>query len=318
MKVLISGSSGYLGRIAVSYLAARGFEIIGIDICKSESRNAGELFRFYTCNTTDRKSVREIFACEQPDAVLDFACTMNRVRSRSMEFDMDVGGSYNLIEVSRQTASVRKFIYSSSAAIYGPAGRKEPCLDETVALRPGKYRYGINKRLVEQMLSPGNGNNQMRTVALRICTVVGPQYSKPKSVVSILLRLPFLPASFRHTRVQFLHEDDFTELIGLVLEDENIEGIFNLAPDSCTVVGDVVDAARFYRFPCSALQPVMWVLWNLRLLNLQPAGLGYCLYPVVLDPSRLVCRYNYRFRYTSTESFLLTKENNSLPAGARF
>lgn len=318
MKVLITGSSGYLGRLAVSHLAERGWDVTGLDMKKAEDQQEGEHFRFYPCNSTDRNYIRELFEGEQPEAVLHFACTMSSVRSRRREFEMDVGGSLNVIEAARQTPSVRKFIYSSSAAIYGPAGRSETWLDESVPLMPGKYRYGINKRLVEQMLIRSADTNGFHAVALRICTVVGPGYSKPKSVVSILMRMPVLPESFRHTRVQFIHEEDFTRMIELVLEDRDIEGVFNLAPDSCTIVGDVVPPKRFRRFPCSALKPVMWALWNLRLINLQPAGLGYCLYPVVLNPAKLAARYNYSFRHSSTESFVLTKETNRIPADAKF
>ena len=318
MKVLVTGSSGYLGRIAVSHLAARGWEITGIDVRRSDDQQELKNFRFYPCCSTDRKSLLQIFSCEQPDAVLHFACTMSSVRNRKREFELDVEGSFNVIETARQTQSVKKIVFSSSAAIYGPSGRKDLWLDETVSLNPGKYRYGINKRLVEQMLFRENGNNGMHAVSLRICTVVGPRYSKPRSVVSILMRMPFLPVSFRSSRVQFIHEDDFTDLVERVLEDRDIEGIYNLASDSFTVVEDVVPPERFHRFPCAALWPVMWVLWNLRLLNLQPAGLGYCLYPVVLDPKRLAGRYTDRFRYSSTESFLMTREKNCLPVDARF
>lgn len=318
MKVLVTGSSGYLGRLAVSHLVSRGCEVIGLDVRKPEDQQEGGEFRFYMCNSTDRGSLLALFSRERPEAVLHFACTMSSVRNRKKEFEMDVCGSLNVIDAARQTPSVRKFIYSSSAAIYGPAGRNEIWLDESVPLMPGKYRYGLNKRLVEQRLMCGNGVQDFHAVALRICTVVGPRYSKPKSVVSILIRMPFLPESFRQTRVQFIHEDDFTGMIELVLGDHDIEGVFNLAPDSCTVVGDVVPAARFHRFPCTVLKPVLWVLWNLRMLNLQPAGLGYCLYPVVLNPAKLAARYNYSFRHSSTESFLLTRENNRIPAGAKF
>ncbi len=318
MKVLVTGSSGYLGSLAVSHLTAKGCEVIGLDIKRPETKVDGESFRFYQCKSTDSSYVREIFSHEQPDTVLHFACTMNRLRSRKEEFGMDVGGSLNVIDAARKTGSVRKFVFSSSAAICGPAGRHDLWLDETEPLKPGNYTYGLNKRLVEQMLFRENGSHPMRPVSLRICTVVGPRYSKPKSVVSILLRLPFLPASFRKTTVQFLHEDDFNELLSLVMDDADIEGVFNLAPDSCSVVSDIVPASRFHRFPCSVLRPVIWVLWNLRMVNLQPAGLGFCLYPVVLDSKRLTRRYDYCFRYSSTESFLLTKERNSLPANARF
>ncbi len=319
MRVLITGSSGYLGMLTVNHLLERGHDVAGLDIRNNTySTSLNGNFRFYNCDIADRRRVEEVISDEQPEAILHFACTYNSVRNRKKEYDIDVGGTVNVIESSRRTPSVKKFVFSSSASIYGPVRRSEQWLNETVPVNPGKYRYGINKKLNEQNILSGNGNECFSVTSLRICTVVGPHYYRPRSVVSILIRLPFLPSSFRNTRVQFMHEDDFTELIARVTEESDIDGLYNLGPDSCTVVGDVVPAGRFHNFPCQILKPLMWLLWNLHLVNLQPAGLGYCLYPVVMDTSRLAGRFNYHFRYTSTEAFLATCEKNSLPPGSRF
>lgn len=317
MKVLITGSAGYLGTVILNHLSSSGYETVGLDLNES-AEGQGAAGRFYRCDITDRQAVSRIIAGECPEAVLHFAGTTNRVRSRKKEYEIDIGGSRNLIEAARQTPSVRKFIYSSSAAVYGATSRKEQWLDESVQVNPGRYRYGINKKLTEEMLFSANGISDLSVTALRICTVVGPLYSRPRSVVSILMRLPVLPASFRDTRVQFMHEEDFAELIVRILEEKEICGVYNLAPDSCTVVSEVVPEERFRRFPCRLLLPVMWLLWHLRVVNLQPAGLNYCLYPVVLDATRLAQRVDYHFRFTSSEAFLATVRKNRIPAGVKF
>lgn len=316
MKVLVTGSAGYLGRVFLNHLSSRGYETVGLDINNSGAKD-GAADRFYVCDITDRLRIIEIFSSERPDAVVHFASTFHRVRDREKEYAIDIGGSRNLFEAAHLTSSVRKFIYSSSAAVYGASRREKMWLDETDPVNPGGYRYGINKKLTEEMLFSGNGKADLQVVSLRLCTVVGPLYSRPGSVVSILLRLPVLPSSFRNTRLQFMHEEDFAEITGRMLE-ENVEGLFNMAPDSCTVVGDVVPPGRFRHFPCRLLIPVMWILWHLRLCNLQPAGFGYCLYPVVMDSTKLLRRFDYNFRYSSSEAFLDAKTCNMVPAGARF
>jgi len=319
MRVLITGSSGYLGKLALNHLLERGHDVAGLDIRNNEYHSSSNgNFRFYNCDVSDRERVDQIISNEQPEAILHFACTYNSLRNRKKEYDIDVGGTVNVIESARRTPSVKKFVFSSSASIYGPVRRNEQWLNETVPVNPGKYRYGINKKLIEQEIFSGNGFAGLSVISLRICTVVGPHYSRPRSVVSILIRLPFLPASFRNTRVQFIHEEDFTELIGRVTEESEINGLYNLGPDSYTVVSDVVPPGRFHSFPCQVLKPVMWLLWNLHLVNLQPAGFGYSLNPVVIDSSRLAGKFNYQFRYTSTEAFLATCEKNSLPPGTLF
>lgn len=158
----------------------------------------------------------------------------------------------------------------------------------------------------------------LQIISLRVCTVVGPVYYKSRTVVSLLIRMPYLPEAFRHKRVQFMHEEDFVNIIRKVICDSEIEGIFNLASDSFSVVGEVVRDKRYISIPLSGLKPILWLLWNLRILNLQPVSLKYCLYPVLLDPSKLSRRYGYRFRHSSSESFTGTLDNYRLPADTRF
>lgn len=84
------------------------------------------------------------------------------------------------------------------------------------------------------------------------------------------------------------------------------------------MVGEVVGDRRYISIPQSGLKSILWVLWNLRILNLQPVSLKYCLYPVIPDPSKLARRYEYGFRHSSSESFTGTVDNNLLPADMSF
>jgi len=318
MCILITGSSGYFGRIVVRDLISNGYRVVGIDIRRDPEQTEGEQFRFYDCCITDRKKLKEIFEREQPTDVLHFACTFNKVRDRKREYEIDVGGSINVLETSNETHSVRRLIYSSSAAIYGAGNHNGLWISETEPVNPGRYRYGVNKRLIEEAFFSTNRRAGLQIVSLRVCTVVGPVYSKPRSVVSILIRMPVLPESFRKKKVQFMHEEDFVRIIREIIRDNDIEGIFNCAADSFSVVGEVVPGKRYINIPVTGLKPLLWVLWNLRILNLQPVSLRYCLYPVLLDPTRLAKRYGYSFRYSSSESFADTVRNNRLPADAKF
>ena len=318
MSILITGSSGYFGRIMTSYLVECGIRVIGINLAKNPQINEGELFRFYRCSVTDREKLKEIFKAEQPSAVFHFAATFNKVRDARKEYETDVGGSINVMQVADGTPSVKKLIYSSSATVYGASPCNCSWLDENTPLNPGKYRYALIKRTVEQAWFSAEKRDDLHIISLRICTVVGPSYAKPKSVVSIMLRLPWFPADFMNRKVQFIHEEDFKLLMHKILDDNEIEGIFNLAADSYSVVSEVVPRKKCIPFPVSALKPVMWILWHLRLVNLQPASLSYTMYPVVINPLKLVRRFRYRFRYSSSESFTSVRERNMIPAGARF
>lgn len=318
MSILITGSSGYFGRLMTSHLVGCGIRVIGIDVREDPESREGEFFRFYRCCITDRQRLKEIFDIEQPAEVLHFAATFNRVRDARREYEIDVGGSINVFEAAERTPSVRKLIYSSSASIYGASPSNRPWLDENCSLKPGKYRYALIKRAVEQAYFSLEKREDIHVISLRVCTVVGPFYSKPGSVVSLMLRLPWFPKTFMDRKVQFMHEEDFVLLMHKILDDNEIEGIFNLAADSYSVVSEVVPRKRCIPFPVSALKPLMWILWHLRLVNLQPASISYSIYPIVINPLKLISRFGYRFRYSSSESFTSVREHNMIPADARF
>lgn len=318
MKILVTGSSGYLGRLLVRDLVRSGISVAGIDIRADPRQEPDNHFVFYNTCVTDKPALRDIFLKERPDVVIHFACTFNRVRSRKREAEIDLGGSSNIIELSNEITTVRKIIFSSSAAIYGGHKRPSMWLDENDPLKPGKYRYGLNKKLIEHSLFNSERRDDLHVISLRICTVVGPTYFKPGSVVSLLIRWPWFPRSLRHNKVQFMHEEDFTALLSHVIADDGIEGSYNFSTDSYSVVSEIAPGKRYVSFPVAGLKPVLWLLWNLRLLNLQPAGLTYALHPVLLNPARLVSRFGYRFRYSSSEAFLDTLQHNSLPSGSRY
>ncbi len=313
MKVLITGSSGSLGGMIVSNLIAKKISVIGLDIKESAENNPGEYFRFYNCSITDREGLEDIFNREQPTHVIHLACTFNKVRDRQKEHDIDVGGSANILEICDKTRSVGQLVYSSSTAAYGAHKDNPEWIKETNPLRPGKYRYGINKKIIEDVYSNTPVRDDLRIVFCRICTVIGPTYNKPASIISILLKLPRLPVFVKENKIQFMHTDDFVSLISLILSDDRISGIFNLAPDNYAVVKDLVPGKKYIRIPVSLISIGLGILWHLKILNLEPAAIKASIYPILLDPSKIISRFIYKFKYSSAETFEDIKTHNRIP-----
>lgn len=318
MKVLITGSSGLLGRILSSHLVSQGIKVVGLDIKASKEPLSSDYFHFYNCCITDRDRLESIFDVEHPTHVVHFACTFNKVRDPEKEYKIDIGGSRNVLEVVNRTPSVRQLVYSSSAAAYGGHPGCDRWLTESDPLKPGGYRYGINKKLIEEAFFGMPARENLHIVTLRICQVVGPAFDKPKSAVSILIKLPWLPRFSRKNKLQFLHSDDFTALVERVLFDKEIEGIFNLAPDSYEVVEELVGKKTYLHVPLELLTGTARVLWNLKILNIQPESLTLTIFPTLLDPARIQERYGYHFRYSTKEAFEDTVARNKIPKEALF
>ncbi len=312
MKVLITGSSGSFGTIIAKSLIAKKIPVIGIDIREPDVNCFGAYFKFYKCCITDKNSLRSIFSNENPDRVIHFACTFNRVRDRKREYEIDVVGSKNIIDISNEILSVKQLIYSSSALAYGGNSDNPDWLSEDHPLRPGKLRYGLNKKQIEEIYSGTHVRKDLNINLVRVCTVVGPSFCKPASVVYILMKWSWLPYFYKENKVQFLHTEDFISLIHLIISDDQIKGVYNIAPDTCSVVKDLFPDKKYFRLSVFVISGFLGLLYNLRLFNLQPASINSSLYSIVLDPEKIVSRYNYKFRYTSSEAFSTAEINNNI------
>jgi UDP-glucose 4-epimerase len=317
MKVLITGSSGALGKILISSLTEQGTNVVGLDINYPSEKYPAEIFTFYKCCITDYDRLISIFSSEQPDQVIHFACSFNRIRNRRREHEIDVTGSENVLHACEHTLSVTHLIYSSSAAIYGAHSDRNRLLSEKDLVRPGKYRYGMNKMLIEEIFFKTKIRSDLRVTSLRICTVVGPTFSKSGSIVSLLIRFPYMPRFCMKNKMQFIHSDDFSRLFGYILVDKEIKGIYNIAPDDYIEVDELVPWKKYIAIPLFVLRAILFTLWNLRILNLQPAAVNSSIYPMVLDPSRIKERYRYSFGFSSKGAFYDTMSRNQLPSDSK-
>jgi nucleoside-diphosphate-sugar epimerase len=191
-------------------------------------------------------------------------------------------------------------------------------MKESEPLLPENYRYGMNKKIVEDRYTNNSLRIDLKLVILRLCLVTGPIFDKPKSAVSILIKFPFMPRFTKETKLQFLHSEDMVALMELIMKDKEISGIYNLVPDSYTVVKDIVPDKRFIRIPLFMIKAFLWICWHLKIMNIQPASVLNSFYPTIVDSSKIISRYGYKFRYSSKEAFEDTVAHNRIPANVWF
>ncbi|MBN2665382.1 MAG: NAD-dependent epimerase/dehydratase family protein [Bacteroidales bacterium] len=318
MKVLITGSSGSIGSVVASYLAEKNIPVVALDLRDLPGTSNNGYYKFHNCSITEKEKLEKIFSEERPTHVIHLASTFHKIRDRKLEYQIDVGGSEKILDICNRTSSVKQLIFSSSATIYGAHRDNPEWIRETDPVRPGKYVYGLNKKHIEEMFMNSQVREDLNRVLCRICTVIGPTYNKPATIVSMLLKVGWLPSFTKNNRVQFIHTDDLTELIHLILKDDEIAGIYNLAPDSYSPIKDLMPGKKYIWIPLGLVRFFISILWPLRLLNLEPAGVNASIYPIVIDPEKIISRYNYKFRYSSDQAFGDVKIRNMIPAGARF
>ncbi len=315
MKILITGSSGYVGFVLSKYFCQKGIPVIGLDVEKNKVWQNNHLFTYYHCDIRDVKKIYKILNDEQPTHIIHLAYLMNPIHDIQKERAIDIGGSINILNVANSIKSVKQLIKLGSTSAYGAWSSnhhpKTRWLFESHPLKPRDYRYGINKKKVEEYYSKYEQTNKKRKnlkiVTLRMCTAIGGSYHKKGGVVSILHSSPFLlKLNNRYCELQFLHEEDLTNLFDLIANDKTIEGIYNLAPDSYSNMLELAPDKMFISLPLRLARAVAGLAWKLRLTSFRPAAMTLSTYGIVASPQKLMDRYNYKFKYSTLDAFRST------------
>ena len=151
VKIVVTGSDGYLGCLLVPTLAAEGHEVLGID---TGYYRAGWLYNGVpVVAKTLSKDLRDITPEDLAgaDAIVHMAELSNDPLGeliKDVTFEVNHKGSVRLAEMAR-AAGVRRFVYMSSCSVYGVA---EGTVDETSPVNP-QTSYAECKALVERDLA---------------------------------------------------------------------------------------------------------------------------------------------------------------------
>jgi UDP-glucose 4-epimerase len=173
MKVIVTGGAGYIGSVAVERLAERGDEITVLD--NLWRGHAGALpagVDFIQVDLRDAAAVEAAVLRVQPEAVLHFAAATlvpESVDQPAGYFGVNVVGSHNVLSAIVK-AGVRKFVFSSTAAVYGQP--ETETILESAPLRPINP-YGTSKLITEQMLPAYERAYGLSYVIFRYFNVAG-------------------------------------------------------------------------------------------------------------------------------------------------
>ena len=160
MKILVTGGAGYIGSHTCVELLNEGFEVVVIDNfsnSKSSSLDAikkitGKDFKFYEIDYLDKDALNKVFEENKIDAVINFAgfkAVGESVQKPIEYYTNNISGALNLLDVMRKH-NVKKFVFSSSATVYGNP-EKIP-LTEDCKIGGTTNSYGTSKLFIEQIL----------------------------------------------------------------------------------------------------------------------------------------------------------------------
>ena len=159
-KVLVTGGTGYIGSHTVVELLKEGKEVVIVDNLSNSKKDVVERIKkitgkdvtLYNIDYLDRKQLEKVFEENEIDSVINFAgykAVGESVKEPLKYYHNNVSGAIVLLE-TMQKYNVKKFVFSSSATIYGE--QDDVKYVETMKRGQASSPYGTTKIMIEKIL----------------------------------------------------------------------------------------------------------------------------------------------------------------------
>ena len=239
MKILVTGSSGQLGSY-ICELMAGGREVSGLDIAPSPHAST----RGLTVLGDIRNAADATRAVRGVDAVVHCAAQVSVERSTEDpvgDAETNVLGTVNMLNASARSG-VRRFVYVSSAAVYGNP-RSVP-IREDHPTEP-MSNYGASKLAGERFTLAFGHTTQMEVVAMRPFNFYSPRADPESPYSGVITKFVERVRNGRPPRIEgdglqtrdFIHARDVAAMAAALVDAEGVSGkVFNCGSGRSTSV----------------------------------------------------------------------------------
>lgn len=247
-KILVTGGAGFIGSAVVPELQAHGHDVFVLDNLSFGNRDFIEVSddHFFEVDLRDRKGVEETIQKIQPQWVIHLAaihfipyCNQHPYEA----FDINVKGSMNVLDVLRETPSVEKILFASTAAVYPIHELATP---ETLEAAPLDV-YGLSKLTCERLCREFHLLSNIPTIICRFFNAFGPNETNPHLIPEIQQQLLSGKRTIQLGNLEpkrdFIHTSDMARAVQMLLEkfEDGID-TFNLGQGMEYSVREVVQS----------------------------------------------------------------------------
>jgi len=198
MKILVTGSAGFIGSHITKRLVENKHEVVGIDCMNDyydinlKRTRIGELgikkdkkgeevksekysnFVFSNLDLTNEDELKNLFSNHQFDVVCNLAAQAGvrySIVNPAVYVDNNIRGFFNLLDVVSKN-KVELFVYASSSSVYGNS-TEMPFRIQSETSRPVSF-YAATKKTNELMAYTYSELYKLKTIGIRLFTVYGP------------------------------------------------------------------------------------------------------------------------------------------------
>ncbi len=237
MKILVTGSAGFIGMHVCQELLAQGHTVIGIDNLndyydvklKQDRLNlmgGNQRFTNLNLDIADFERLRASVIELKPTHVIHLAAQAGvrySIQNPHIYTQSNLVGFANMLELVREL-QVKKFIFASSSSVYG-ANKKVPFSETDHTNYPISY-YAATKKANEVMAYSYSHLYKIPTVGLRFFTVYGPWGRPDMSPIiftkAIIEQSPIKVFNHGNMSRDFTYIDDVVNAVTLCLNKEEV------------------------------------------------------------------------------------------------
>ena len=259
--IVVTGAAGYIGGQIALRLADAGQKVLGIDLRLPHGGLTSAFTEFVQGDFAGETALSKIIET-QPTAIIHCAGTSlvgPSVKNPAEYYKNNVAKTMALLDIVRHALSRSRFVFSSSAAVYGepimnPCHEVDPC--EPIS------PYGESKRMVEQVLESYHKAYGLDYVAFRYFNACGAdpegrhgQDAGATHLIARLLEATRDNGTFNIYGVDYptddgtcvrdyVHVDDIAHAHILALDPKIKSGVYNLAEGTGTSVKQIIEQAK--------------------------------------------------------------------------
>ena len=176
-RLLITGSSGFIGRNIARQALSEGYEVIGMDIKPNKTKG----IKFIKGDVRDKAIVEK--ASRNVEYIIHLAAITSNLEFESdfrKCYDINVNGFLNVIDVAHNNGC-KKFLYASSSAVYLDKFSENTVID--ISKRNNHY---AKSKLINEMLASSYHNLYgLPIVGMRFFNNYGPEENEKGNYASI-------------------------------------------------------------------------------------------------------------------------------------
>ena len=262
MKILITGTAGFIGYSLAKVLLDKGYDVVGIDnfndyydVKLKEDRNREleiyDNYKLYRVDISNLEELKKVFEENKFDKVCNLAAQAGVRYSIDNPYayvQSNLVGFVNMINLTKDNG-IKQFVYASSSSVYGD-GEKYPCNEEDDVNHPISL-YAASKKADELIAYTYHHLFGLKTIGLRFFTVYGP-WGRPDMAI-----FKFSKAMSEGKEIQvynygkdmkrdFTYIDDIVDGIVKALDCDYDYEIFNLGKGSPDELGYMIDTIEKY------------------------------------------------------------------------